>query len=173
MRFLPFAVLFALAVSLTVVARAGDVLATGIAWIDHPDERLELEAARVSSNLVICLTELQENVPVQPKTNRSIRVRASARTYAVCEAGLSDPVSSQDVYIPRRGRPIPISRFGSTRYAVSCGFRLLAETQSDDGSWNENRVLTSLATLAFISNRSDDVFERNYLPALEKKSCAA
>ena len=40
MRFLPFSVLFTLAVSLTVVARAGDVPATGIAWIDHPDERL-------------------------------------------------------------------------------------------------------------------------------------
>jgi hypothetical protein len=87
---------------------------------------------------------------------------------AVCEDGLSDPVSSQDVYIPRRGRPIPISRIGSTWYAVSCGFRLLAETQSDDGSWNENPVLTSLATLALISNRSDDVFEKNYLPVLEK-----
>ena len=112
--------------------------------------------------------EFKWDVPIQPKTNRAIRVRASARTYAVCEAGLSDSVSSQDVYIPRRGRPIPISRIGSTWYAVSCGFRFLAETQSDDGSWNENPALTSLATLAFISNRSDDVFEKNYLPVLEK-----
>lgn len=39
MRFLPFSVLFTLAVSPLVIAHAGDALATGIAWIDCPDER--------------------------------------------------------------------------------------------------------------------------------------